>query len=123
MDRQITALELDLRILHDSLADTRMKEALDQAEVSNVTVVEPPYAPAKPVTPRKLMFLLAGMVVGGLAALGALLAALTLQSTFIAVETIERTLGLPVLAALPAVPALAARLPAPRGLPAIHHAS
>lgn len=50
--------------------------------------------------------LLAGMMVGGLAALGALLAALTLRATFVAVETIERTLGLPVLAALPAVPAI-----------------
>lgn len=121
MDREITALELDLRLLHDSLADTQMKEGLDQAEVSNVTMVEQPHAPAKPVKPHKLMFLLAGTVVGGLAALGALLATLTLRTTFVAVETIERTLGLPVLAALPAVPTL--RLPAPRGLPAIHPAS
>lgn len=120
MDRQIDSLEKDLRILRDSLADAKIKENLDQGQVSNISIIEEPNASERPARPKKILFLAAGLVIGLLAALGAFLAALTLRSTFVAVETVERALGLPVLAAVPATPRLAgpfgpARLPPPGG--------
>ena len=99
MDLQITSMEQDLRILRDS----QIRESLDQAQVTNVSIIEEPHGHQKPIRPRKLFFLAVGLAVGAFVAAGILLAALTFGSTFVAVETVERVLGLPVLATVPVI--------------------
>ena len=106
MERQIANLEEESRVLRNSLNDARTKESLDQAQIASVSIIEEPNASLKPVMPRKGIFLLAGILVGFFTAGGALLLSMSIGTTFVSVETVERILGLPVLSALPKSPQL-----------------
>jgi len=106
LERQITSLEDEAKLLRASLNEARTKERLDEAQIASVSIIEEPNASKKPVQPRKGIFLLAGMMVGAFTAGATLLLAMSMGTTFVSAETIERVLGLPVLAALPTSPQL-----------------
>lgn len=106
LERQITSLEEEGRVLRTSLNEARTKERLDEAQIASVSIIEEPNASQKPVQPRKGVFLLVGIMVGLFTAGGMLLLSMSMGTTFVSSETIERVLGLPVLAVLPTSPQL-----------------
>ena len=59
-----------------------------------------PDAPAKPAGPRHLPFALAGILIGIVGAGGVLLYNLVFRETLITVESVERIIGLPVVASV-----------------------
>lgn len=80
--------------------EARMSEDLDREKIVSVSVVQQPAAPMKPTGPSHLPFALAGILIGLVGASGVLVYLLVFRETLITVESVERMLGLPVLASI-----------------------
>lgn len=80
--------------------EARMSEDLDREKIVSVSVVQQPDAPMKPTGPTHLPFALAGILIGLVGASGVLVYLLVFRETLITVESVERMLGLPVLASV-----------------------
>jgi uncharacterized protein involved in exopolysaccharide biosynthesis len=106
--RQLDALDRERRELEE-LAHTyrsryeeaRMTEDLDRERVVSVSLVQKPDAPLRPSGPSHLPYGLAGVLIGLIGASGVLIYLLVFRETLITVESVERLLGLPVLASVP----------------------
>lgn len=81
--------------------EARMTEDLDKGNVVSVSIVQKPMAPARPAGPRHLPFALAGILIGLVGASGLLVYLLVFRETLITVESVERLIGVPVLASVP----------------------
>lgn len=81
--------------------EARMSENLDKSNVISVSVVQKPMAPAKAAGPHHLPFALAGILIGLIGASGLLIYLLVFRETLITVESVERIIGVPVLASVP----------------------
>jgi uncharacterized protein involved in exopolysaccharide biosynthesis len=84
--------------------NARMSEDLDRDRIVSVSVVQRPAAPARPAGPRHLPFAIAGLLIGLIGASGVLLYLLVFRETLITVESVERIIGLPVVASVAARP-------------------
>lgn len=104
LTHRIADLETTTTTLRQRLTDARYLEELDRARVASLTVIQQPVAFQHHVFPRKLYFLAAGLLLGCISAGFVLLLALS-SRRFLAAETVERVLGVPVLASLPVLPA------------------
>ncbi|HEY1796689.1 MAG TPA: Wzz/FepE/Etk N-terminal domain-containing protein [Stellaceae bacterium] len=80
--------------------EARMSEDLDREKIVSVSVVQQPDAPMKPTGPTHLPFGIAGVLIGLVGAGGVLVYLLVFRETLITVESVERMLGLPVLASV-----------------------
>jgi uncharacterized protein involved in exopolysaccharide biosynthesis len=80
--------------------EARMSEDLDREKIVSVSIVQQPAAPMKPTGPSHLPFALAGILIGLVGASGMLVYLLVFRETLITVESVERMLGLPVLASV-----------------------
>lgn len=103
-DRRINELETATGALRKRLEDARFLDELDRAQVNSLSVIEQPTALPKPLYPRKRLFVAAGLFLGLVLASLRLLLALTFGRRFLAVETVERVLGVPVLLLVPPAP-------------------
>jgi polysaccharide biosynthesis protein PslE len=103
LNRQVAELTSATNTLRQRLADARYLEDLDQARIASLDVIEKPAATSKPVSPKKSLYLAAGVVLGGALAIFVLLLALTFGNRFLMLETVERFLAVPVVTALPAI--------------------
>jgi uncharacterized protein involved in exopolysaccharide biosynthesis len=101
LDTRITDIEAATSLLRQRLADARVSDQLDRAHVAGLSVIQHPVALDRPISPRKTYFFLGGIVLSALSGGAAVLAVLTFSNRFIAADTIERLLGVPVLAVLP----------------------
>lgn len=119
LDARIGDLEAATSVLRQRLTDARVSDELDRTRVAGLSVIQHPTAPDRPVSPRKMLFLLGGLVAGCLSGVFAGLAFLTFGKRFITADAIERIIGVPVLAVLPQVhprPRHAGLLSGPIGL-------
>lgn len=105
----IDELERERRVLEELVhnyrtqyENARMSEDLDRERNVSVSVVQRPAASDKPAGPRHLPFALAGVLVGLIGASGVLLYLLVFRETLITVESVERIIGLPVVASVAA---------------------
>jgi uncharacterized protein involved in exopolysaccharide biosynthesis len=80
--------------------EARMSEDLDREKIVSVSVVQQPDAPMKPTGPTHLPFAIAGILIGLVGSAGVLVYLLVFRETLITVESVERMLGLPVLASV-----------------------
>lgn len=69
MQRELDQLDGTYRRYADSLEQTRIEEALEASRISNLNVVEPPTMVFRPIRPRKLWNLVAGLLASLTAAL------------------------------------------------------
>ena len=103
----ISDLEREKRVLEELVhtyrtryEEARMSEDLDRDRVVSIGVIQRPDAPLRPAGPRHLPFALAGLLVGLVGAAGLLLYYLVFRETLITVESVERIIGLPVVASV-----------------------
>jgi uncharacterized protein involved in exopolysaccharide biosynthesis len=104
LDRERRVLEELVHTYRTRYEDARMNEDLDRDRVVSVSIVQRPDAPARPAGPRHLPFALAGILIGLVGASGLLLYLLVFRETLITVESVERIIGLPVVASVPMRP-------------------
>ncbi len=81
--------------------EARMSENLDKGNATSVSVVQQPMAPTKVAGPHHLPYILAGILIGLIGASGMLIYLLVFRETLITVESVERIIGVPVLASVP----------------------
>jgi capsular polysaccharide biosynthesis protein len=81
--------------------EARMTENLDKSNVISVSAVQKPMAPTKVAGPHHLPYILAGFLIGLIGASGLLVYLLVFRETLITVESVERIIGVPVLASVP----------------------
>ncbi len=81
--------------------EARMNENLDRNNFVSVSVVQQAAAPAQPAGPHHLPYALAGILIGIVGASGVLIYLLVFRETLITVESVERIIGVPVLASVP----------------------
>ena len=103
LDRERRTLEELTHTYRARYEEARMNENLDKEKIVSVSVVQRPDAAIRPAGPRHLPFLLGGLLVGLLGAGGMLVFLLVFRETLITVESVERVIGVPVLASVPPV--------------------
>lgn len=82
--------------------EARISNALDAQRILNVAIAEEATVPLEPSGPRRLLLLLLGALLAGVASVGLACAADFLDPSFRTPDEVEAFLGLPVLAAIPA---------------------
>ena len=101
-ERERRVLEELVHTYRTRYEDARMNEDLDRERVVSVSIIQRPDAPTRPAGPRHLPFALAGVLIGLIGASGVLLYLLVFRETLITVESVERIIGLPVVASVAA---------------------
>jgi len=101
LERQLATTEDNYKTYNERLQEARMTEDMNRLKMTNISVIQAATIPADPIKPRKVVNLGIGVVLGGI--LGIALAFLTeyLSQGFTTALSIERRLGLPVLAVVP----------------------
>jgi uncharacterized protein involved in exopolysaccharide biosynthesis len=100
LERERRTLEELTHSYRTRYENARMNEDLDRQRIVSVSIVQRPDAPEKPAGPRHLPFALAGLLIGIVGASGVLLYLLVFRETLITVESVERIIGLPVVASV-----------------------
>jgi uncharacterized protein involved in exopolysaccharide biosynthesis len=85
----------------DRYEEARSSGDLDKQNVISVSMIHAPAADLKPDKPKRLLWGVAGFVAGLMWAGAAILYLLVYRDSIITTESLERTLGLPVLGAVP----------------------
>jgi uncharacterized protein involved in exopolysaccharide biosynthesis len=118
IDGQLRNLETGAKSLEDAERDRRtleelvhtyrteyeqakLNQDLDQKNLISVSVLQKPAASSSTAGPHHLPFALAGILLGLIGASGMLIYLLVFRETLITVESVERIIGVPVLASVP----------------------
>jgi uncharacterized protein involved in exopolysaccharide biosynthesis len=102
LERDVALAETNYNIYAEKLEEARIKQSLDDEHITNLTISQPATLVEKPVSPKKAIVLLAGLI---LASVGALAVAMLSESNNKVLRSpleVEDQLGIPVLVTLPA---------------------
>lgn len=97
LERDAAIQQDNYKMYHDKTEEAHVSEEMDRLKMANVSVIQPAEPPPKPVRPKKLLYLLIGVAVGGLAGVGTAFGAEYIQRSYTRPEHVERDLGIPVL--------------------------
>jgi uncharacterized protein involved in exopolysaccharide biosynthesis len=100
LERQKTALIQLVDTYRTRYEDAHIDDQLTKQNIASVRLVQPAYVPERPAGPRHMLFALGGLVAGALAAAGLLIYLLVFREALINVESVERLVGLRVLASV-----------------------
>jgi succinoglycan biosynthesis transport protein ExoP len=81
--------------------ESRINTAMDSQKIAGVSLLEPAYAPRKPVKPRVLLNLALGLFLGLFGALGLAFFIEFVSDDLERIEDVEAAFGLPVLSVIP----------------------
>jgi uncharacterized protein involved in exopolysaccharide biosynthesis len=100
LQRARSLIDANFQTVSKALADRQLLENVESKKASNVRVIQPAEAPDKP-TKTRLIVLAAGVMLSLF--IGALVAVLSnlFRRGYISPETLERRVGIPVLASIP----------------------
>lgn len=103
LQREISQSEQSFQLYARRLEEARISEALDAAEISNVSLLGPPSASIRPVRPRAKLLFLGALAVGLLGSIGLFLLRDAMRPAVHSRDRAAALLGAPVLARLPEV--------------------
>jgi uncharacterized protein involved in exopolysaccharide biosynthesis len=101
LERNVELLESKYRMHFEKLEQARVNAEIGRDRISNVSEVQPATLVAKPVWPKKRLFLALGLVAALGGAFGVALLAESLDQTLRTTDQVEAQLGLPVLLSFP----------------------
>jgi uncharacterized protein involved in exopolysaccharide biosynthesis len=101
VQREMVLQEVSYRKYHEKLEEARVDHALEIGKISNISVVQPPTYPAKPIWPIKSLILGLGFLLGIMGGVGLAFFFEFVDHSFKKPEDVERRLKLPTLAAIP----------------------
>jgi len=99
--REAKAAEDNYLLYRRQGEEARISDALDKQRIVNVALAEAPTVPALPSRPRPVWALLVGTLLAGVVSVGLAFVSDYLDPSFRTPEEVRKTLGLPVLAAVP----------------------
>ena len=100
LKRELTINEQNYKTYQSKLEDARTSNEMDRRMMTNIRVVHEAIAPHEPVKPRKALNLIIGFVLGAVAGVGLAFFKEYISQGFNSPESIEKRLGLPVLATI-----------------------
>jgi uncharacterized protein involved in exopolysaccharide biosynthesis len=106
MQREVGRLEREYQLYTARLEDSRISEAMDLAEISNVRVISPPTAGSIPVYPPLLFVIGGGVAIGLVGSLGLVFFRDAMRPVVRTRRDIEQLLGVPVLTSVSYYPGL-----------------
>jgi len=101
IEREVKLAEQNYTSYVRKREETRISNALDVRRIVNVAVAEAPTVPTLPAGPRRLVILLVGLLLAGLATVALAFALDYFDTSFRTPEEVQDFLGSQVLAALP----------------------
>ena len=101
LQRQLSIQEANYRKFSQNLEEARVGHALELQKISNISVVQPPTHPFRPVRPRKTLNLALGVLLGMLGGIALAFFSEYMDHTFKRPKDIEERLKLPLLAVIP----------------------
>jgi len=101
VQRDMAVQEVTYRKYYEKLEQARMDHALEVGKISNISVVQPPTYPAKPISPIKSIVLGLGLLLGIMGGAGLAFFFEFIDHSFKKPEDVEKRLELPTLAAIP----------------------
>lgn len=101
IETRIAAMNSVLQAVQSRYSDARSEEELDRARQVSVVPEAKAVAPDKPVMPRPLLYTAAGVLAGILFAGGVMVFGIVTSRRLLIEQSVERLMGLPVLAAIP----------------------
>jgi capsular exopolysaccharide synthesis family protein len=101
LEREKELQENNYKKYAEDLEQSRIDGVLEQAQISNIRVFQEPTMPQRPVSPKWMLNLLLGVMVGLLGGLGLVLLTDYFDHTLKTPEDIEGRLEIPVLGAVP----------------------
>ena len=113
--KKLSLIEVELRQLQNKLEvdrqnyrlyltkfeESRISDAMDTEKIANITIIEPARPPLKPVSPKALLNIVLGILLGGFGALGLAFFLEYLDDSLEKPQDVEEVLGLPILASIP----------------------
>lgn len=103
LQRELDLAEQNYQLVARRLEESRISDALDTAEISNVAVIGRPTASISPVRPRAKLLFFAALAAGLLGSFGLFVLREALRPTLHSRDKAVALLGAPVLARLPEV--------------------
>lgn len=100
LTRALSIDEDNYRTYMAKLEEARISEFLDKQKIDNVSIIQPPKLPQKPVKPKKGLAIFLSLFVGGFTGLLYAFAAEYMSQKLSTPEQVKRRLGLPVLASI-----------------------
>lgn len=101
LQREVQLQDISYRKYTDNLEQANIDHALEAAQISNINVVQPATFIEKPVSPKILLNLIAGLFGGVVAAIGLAIFCDALDHSLKTPEEIEEKLSLPLLVSIP----------------------
>ncbi|MGD0917414.1 MAG: GumC family protein [Thermodesulfobacteriota bacterium] len=101
VQREMAIQEASYRKYHEKLEEARIDHALEIGKISNISVVQPPTYPVKPIWPIKSLILGLGFLFGIMGGVGLAFFFGFIDHSFKRPEDVERRLNLPTLATIP----------------------
>jgi uncharacterized protein involved in exopolysaccharide biosynthesis len=101
LQQQVDVDRQNYRLYLSKYEESRISDAMDAEKISSVSIISPARPPRKPVSPKVMLNLLIGLVLGVFGSLTLALFREYLDDKLEKVEEVEDCLGLPVLASIP----------------------
>jgi uncharacterized protein involved in exopolysaccharide biosynthesis len=101
LQRELTTSEQNYQTYAAKLEEARMTEDMNRLKMTNISVIQGAAVPDDPIKPRKKLNLAIGIILGGLLGIGLAFLAEFLSQSFSTPNSVERRLGVPVLAVVP----------------------
>jgi uncharacterized protein involved in exopolysaccharide biosynthesis len=100
LQRELSTNEKNYQTYVEKLEEARISDDLNQQKISNISVIQAPVVPQKPVKPKKLLNIILGILLGAFTGLGYAFFSEYNSQSFSTPEQVERRLGLPVLTSI-----------------------
>ncbi len=101
LQREVQLQDISYRKYTDNLEQAHIDHALDAAQISNINIVQPATFVEKPVSPKILLNLIAGLFGGVVAAIGLAIFCDVVDHSLKTPEEVEEKLKLPLLVSIP----------------------
>jgi uncharacterized protein involved in exopolysaccharide biosynthesis/Mrp family chromosome partitioning ATPase len=101
LEREVSLLDAKYAMHVKKLEEARVNDALGRERITNVKIAQPATLVYKPVSPKKMLLMVAALVVAFIGSVGSAFTVESLDQTLRTTDQVEAQLGLPVLASLP----------------------
>ena len=101
LQREIELLDANYRKYSTNLEQSRIDDSMEEERISNLSIVQPATLNRKPVSPKRLIVLIAGFCAAFGGAVALALVAESLDHTCKSADDMETLLGIPTLATIP----------------------
>lgn len=101
LQREIDLLDASYRKYASNLEQSRIDDSMQAERISNLSVVQPATINHKPISPKRMLILIGGMLAAFGGAIGLAMVAEYIDHTCKTPEDVEYQLGIPTLATIP----------------------